>query len=117
MDFLSDTTYIPVITATSLVVLVLYVYNRQQEGKKMKKHHPITQTMFNQLLNFHRLHDYMIDLATKHKTYRLITPFRNDQATQKHWSVVVVVWRWWFIVVWWLVMMVRMVVVQRWTSG
>ncbi|KAF5821120.1 hypothetical protein HanXRQr2_Chr01g0010091 [Helianthus annuus] len=66
MDFLSNTAYIPVITATSLVVLVLYVYNRQQGGRKAKKHHPITRTMFNQLLNFHRLHDYMTDLAIKH---------------------------------------------------
>ncbi|MFS7905058.1 hypothetical protein Hanom_Chr01g00043281 [Helianthus anomalus] len=66
MVFLSNTAYIPVITATSLVVLVLYVYNRQQEGKKAKKHHPITGTMFNQPLNFHRLHDYMTDLARKH---------------------------------------------------
>ncbi|MFS7942569.1 hypothetical protein Hanom_Chr06g00489921 [Helianthus anomalus] len=66
MDFLSNTAYIRVIIATSLVVLVLYVYNRQQEGKKAKKHYPITGTMFNQLLNFHRLHGYMTDLATTH---------------------------------------------------
>lgn len=37
--------------------------------------------MFNQLINFHRLHDYMTDLATIYKTYRLITPFRNEVYT------------------------------------
>ncbi|KAJ0588146.1 hypothetical protein HanIR_Chr04g0171211 [Helianthus annuus] len=89
MDFLSNTAYIPVITATSPVVLVLYVYNRQQEGKKTKKHNPITETMFNQLLNFHRLYDYMTDLATTHKLQ--INYSFPDQATQKHRSVVVVV--------------------------
>ncbi|MFS7986780.1 hypothetical protein Hanom_Chr11g01014281 [Helianthus anomalus] len=66
MYFLSNTSYIQVITTTSLIVLVLYVYNRKQEGKKAKKHHLITGIMFNQLLNLDRLHDYMIDLATKH---------------------------------------------------
>ncbi|KAF5816789.1 putative abieta-7,13-dien-18-ol hydroxylase [Helianthus annuus] len=76
MDFLSNTLY--VVAATSLVVLVLYVYNQQQHGKKQ---HPIAGTLFNQLLNFHRLHDYMTDLATKYKTYRLITPFRNEVYT------------------------------------
>ncbi|KAJ0803330.1 putative abieta-7,13-dien-18-ol hydroxylase [Helianthus annuus] len=76
MDFLSNTLY--VVAAASLVALVLYVYNQQQHGKKQ---HPIAGTLFNQLLNFHRLHDYMTDLATKYKTYRLITPFRNEVYT------------------------------------
>ncbi|XP_076921560.1 cytochrome P450 704C1-like [Bidens hawaiensis] len=81
MDFLSDTLYLPVIIATALVVLVLYVCIHKQPRTKTKKHHPIAGTMLNQLINFHRLHDYMTDLATKYKTYRLITPFRNEVYT------------------------------------
>ncbi|GMH22503.1 hypothetical protein Nepgr_024346 [Nepenthes gracilis] len=34
--------------------------------------------MFNQLLNFHRRHDYMTNLAAKYGTYRLISPSRNE---------------------------------------
>ncbi|XP_076921559.1 cytochrome P450 704C1-like [Bidens hawaiensis] len=83
MDLLSNTLYIlPVITATFVIIIivhVLYKCNQQQHG--LKKHHPIAGTMFNQLVNFHRLHDYMTDLATKYKTYRLITPFRNEVYT------------------------------------
>uniref|UniRef100_A0A3Q7EKZ2 Cytochrome P450 n=1 Tax=Solanum lycopersicum TaxID=4081 RepID=A0A3Q7EKZ2_SOLLC len=41
-------------------------------------YHPIGGTIFNQLINFHRLHHYMTDLACKYKTYRLISPFRNE---------------------------------------
>ncbi|KAI3693318.1 hypothetical protein L6452_33153 [Arctium lappa] len=81
MDFLSNTLSIPVITSISLLLLLLYIYNQQQRRKTIKKQHPIAGTMLNQLVNFHRLHDYMTDLARKYKTYRLITPFRNEVYT------------------------------------
>ncbi|CAI9101614.1 OLC1v1038981C1 [Oldenlandia corymbosa var. corymbosa] len=51
-------------------------------GKKNKKRfHPIGGTMLHQLANFNRLHHYMTDLAGKYKTYRLISPFRNEVYT------------------------------------
>ncbi|XP_024958765.1 cytochrome P450 704C1-like [Cynara cardunculus var. scolymus] len=81
MDFLSSSGSIPVITVISLLLLLLYIYNQQQQWKTKKKHHPIAGTMLNQLINFHRLHDYMTDLARKYRTYRLITPFRNEVYT------------------------------------
>ncbi|KAI3504348.1 hypothetical protein L1887_32946 [Cichorium endivia] len=81
MDFLSNPVSIPVITTISLLLLCLYVYNQQKRGKNTKKYHPIAGTMLNQLFNFHRFHDYMVDLAAKHKTYRLITPFRYEVYT------------------------------------
>ncbi|XP_027108178.1 cytochrome P450 704C1 isoform X1 [Coffea arabica] len=49
--------------------------------KKKRRHHPIGGTMLNQLINFNRLHHYMTELATKYKTYRLISPFRNEVYT------------------------------------
>ncbi|XP_074273171.1 cytochrome P450 704C1-like [Silene latifolia] len=51
----------------------------QKHGHKI--YPPIAGTMFNQLLNFKRLHHYMTHLATKHKTYRLLNPFRNEVYT------------------------------------
>ncbi|KAJ9556463.1 hypothetical protein OSB04_011077 [Centaurea solstitialis] len=73
---------IPAITSISLLLLLLfYIYSQQQQAKNVKKHHPIAGTMLNQLINFNRLHDYMTDLARKHKTYRLIAPFRNEVYT------------------------------------
>nr|KAJ0218779.1 hypothetical protein LSAT_V11C300154710 [Lactuca sativa] len=83
MEFLSNPVSISVISTISLLLLCIYVYNQHNQRKKTKtkKHHPIAGTMFNQLLNFNRLHDYMTDLAKKHKTYRLISPFRYEVYT------------------------------------
>lgn len=82
MDFLSNPFSIPIITTTYLLLLLcLYVYSQQRKGKLTKKYHPIAGTMLNQLFNFHRFHDYMVDLASKHGTYRLITPFRYEVYT------------------------------------
>ncbi|KAK2996778.1 hypothetical protein RJ639_025624 [Escallonia herrerae] len=50
---------------------------RKQQGKK-REYHPVGGTIFNQLINFNRLHHYMTDLARKHRTYRLISPFRSE---------------------------------------
>lgn len=55
---------------------------QEKLGKKQKRrYHPVGGTMLNQLINFNRLHHYMTDLATKYKTYRLISPFRNEVYT------------------------------------
>ncbi|KAF9612082.1 hypothetical protein IFM89_038001 [Coptis chinensis] len=43
-----------------------------------KKYHPCAGTVLNHVLHFRKLHHYMTDLARKHKTYRLISPFRNE---------------------------------------
>jgi cytochrome P450 len=48
---------------------------------KKKKYHPVAGTVFNQMMNFNRLHHYMTDLARKYKTYRLLNPFRNEVYT------------------------------------
>nr|DAD18630.1 TPA_asm: hypothetical protein HUJ06_020093 [Nelumbo nucifera] len=84
MDFLSDSVSL---TVTALaVVLAILVFKAistktsSQRGTK-KRYHPIAGTIFNQLLNFHRLHHYMTDLAIKYGTYRLLSPFRNEVYT------------------------------------
>lgn len=80
MDFLSIPFSFKAL-AIALAILVVQIVAKklkQRNGNKRKKYHPIGGTMFNQLLNFNRLHHYMTDLATKHKTYRLLSPFRSE---------------------------------------
>ncbi|KAF7138238.1 hypothetical protein RHSIM_Rhsim07G0024200 [Rhododendron simsii] len=47
-------------------------------GKIKKKYHPVGGTVFHLLFHFNKLHHFMTDLASKYKTYRLLTPFRNE---------------------------------------
>ncbi|KAK6142882.1 hypothetical protein DH2020_023230 [Rehmannia glutinosa] len=63
-----------IFSIVSIRLLARKLYEKQ--GKK--KYHPIGGTVFHQLMNFNRLHDYMTDLAGKYKTYRLISPFRSE---------------------------------------
>ncbi|XP_011034689.1 PREDICTED: cytochrome P450 704C1-like isoform X2 [Populus euphratica] len=71
----------------SALVLILSIFIVQLSIRKLNKkqekrrYHPLGGTVFNQLLNFNRLHHYMTDLAGKHKTYRLIAPFRSEVYT------------------------------------
>lgn len=80
MDFLSN----PMVISTAAFAIIVSLLGVQIFAKKMKKdkrkkkYHPIAGTLFNQLLNFHRLHHYMTDLAGKYRTYRLLSPFRNQ---------------------------------------
>ena len=78
MDFLSK----PIcLTALALLVslLVLHILARKlNKSTRKKKYHPIAGTIFHQLLHFNRLHHYMTALATKYKTYRLLSPLRNE---------------------------------------
>ncbi|GFY89995.1 cytochrome P450, family 704, subfamily A, polypeptide 2 [Actinidia rufa] len=57
-------------------VYILTKLLREKSGKRM--YHPIARTIFNQRLNFNSLHHYMTDLAGKHRTYWLISSFRNE---------------------------------------
>lgn len=80
MDFLSILFSFEALAIALAILLVQIVAKKlkQKNGNKRKKYHPIGGTMFNQLLNFNRLHHYMTDLATKHRTYRLLSPFRSE---------------------------------------
>ncbi|XP_057499251.1 cytochrome P450 704C1-like [Actinidia eriantha] len=80
MDSLSTLIPIPAILL-SLVLTFLtlqFLTSKLNQKLRKKKYHPVAGTIFNQLLNFSRVHHYMTDLATKHKTYRLLSPFRNE---------------------------------------
>ena len=77
-----DILHSSIISLTSIILSLLFcgfifhLLTKKVYGKK--RYHPIGGTIFNQLINFHRLHHYMTDLACKYKTYRLISPFRNE---------------------------------------
>ncbi|XP_042503471.1 cytochrome P450 704C1-like [Macadamia integrifolia] len=77
MGFLSNPTSFTVAAlAVTLAILTFKVF-----AAKKKRYHPVAGTIFNQLLNFHRLHDYMTELAAKYGTYRLLSPFRSEVYT------------------------------------
>ncbi|KAL1319227.1 hypothetical protein HN51_071523 [Arachis hypogaea] len=58
--------------AAAVVALVIAVLVAERHGRRRKRH-PIAGTVFHQLVNFNRLHDYMTDLARKHSSYRLLS--------------------------------------------
>ncbi|KAM6584623.1 hypothetical protein CsatB_011625 [Cannabis sativa] len=74
MDILSN----PVLFSALALVLTLFTIQFLRKNKAKKKYPPVAGTVFNQLLNFKRLHHYMTDLATNYTTYRLLSPFRNE---------------------------------------
>ncbi|WMV11379.1 hypothetical protein MTR67_004764 [Solanum verrucosum] len=78
MDILHSSIISIIATILSLLFcgFIFHLLTKKVNGKK--RYHPIGGTIFNQLINFHRLHHYMTDLAGKYKTYRLISPFRNE---------------------------------------
>ena len=80
MDSLSTLIPIPaILVSVVLTFLTLkFLTSKLHQKLRKKKYHPVAGTIFNQLLNFSRVHHYMTDLATKHKTYRLLSPFRNE---------------------------------------
>jgi hypothetical protein len=80
IDSLSTLISMATILVSTLILVLLSVklLSSKLQGNNKKKYHPVGGTVFNQLLNFNRVHHYMTDLASKYKTYRLISPFRNE---------------------------------------
>jgi hypothetical protein len=78
MDFLSNPISSCSIALIPALLFVLILFRELQQKHRKKKFHPIGGTIFNQLLNFHRLQHYMTDLAGKYKTYRLLSLFRSE---------------------------------------
>ncbi|KAK6260786.1 hypothetical protein SCA6_015260 [Theobroma cacao] len=68
---------------TLFTVKFLAAKLREKQKKNKTKYHPVGGTVFNQLLNFKRLHHYMTDLAGKYRTYRLLSPFRSEVYTSE----------------------------------
>uniref|UniRef100_M1DCB7 Cytochrome P450 monooxygenase n=1 Tax=Solanum tuberosum TaxID=4113 RepID=M1DCB7_SOLTU len=68
----------PSISVSFLVLIVFFMSKLGAKQKGKKKYHPIVDSTTKQLINFHRIHDHMADLAAKYKTYRLESPFRRE---------------------------------------
>ncbi|RZC87838.1 hypothetical protein C5167_028291 [Papaver somniferum] len=85
MNLMMDSSTFTTTGTVSLLALLLFTLIILRislfSGSTKKKYHPVAGTIFNQLLNFKRLYDYMTDLARKHKTYRLLCPFRSEVYT------------------------------------
>ncbi|XP_054794105.1 cytochrome P450 704C1-like isoform X1 [Prosopis cineraria] len=78
MDFLSCPYFFTAFSVISTLLALHFLSRRLNKNQRKKKYHPVAGTIFNQLLNFNRLHHYMTDLAGKYRTYRLLTPFGNE---------------------------------------
>lgn len=80
---------VPLVALVLSLILALFTVKfltaklRERQRKNKAKYHPVGGTVFNQLLNFRRLHHYMTDLAGKYRTYRLLSPFRNEIYTSE----------------------------------
>ncbi|KAK9293083.1 hypothetical protein L1049_021067 [Liquidambar formosana] len=74
---------IPFIATTLAVILAICIIKiiAGRSPEKKGRYHPIAGTVFHQLLNFKRLHHHMTELASKHKTYRLLGLFRSEVYT------------------------------------
>jgi hypothetical protein len=84
MDILSNPYLLTALSASLILLLVQFLFrklNKSNNSMKKKKYHPVAGTVFNQMMNFNRLHHYMTDLARKYKTYRLLNFFRNEVYT------------------------------------
>lgn len=68
----------PSLFLSFLVVIVFFMRKLGEKRKGKKRYHPVVDSTTKQLINFHRIHDYMADLAAKYKTYRLESPFRRE---------------------------------------
>ncbi|KAF2311094.1 hypothetical protein GH714_019455 [Hevea brasiliensis] len=77
-DVLSNPITFTALALIPSLLLLFQILTRKLKKKQRKnKYHPVGGTIFHQLLNFNRMHDYVVDLAGKYKTYRLLSPFRN----------------------------------------
>ncbi|PIA49873.1 hypothetical protein AQUCO_01300546v1 [Aquilegia coerulea] len=84
MEFFYKPFFVVMIVITVFIVpytIKQFIKRPSKMTTHKKRYHPIAGTFLNQLLNFSRLHHYMTDLATKHKSYRLLNPFRSELYT------------------------------------
>ncbi|GMI66907.1 cytochrome P450, family 704, subfamily A, polypeptide 2 [Hibiscus trionum] len=83
MDFSNSLTFTALVLLLLSLISVKFLASKLSRNRRKIKYHPVAGTFVNQLLNFHRLHDYMTDLAAKYRTYRLLTPFRSEIYTSE----------------------------------
>ncbi|KAG5538520.1 hypothetical protein RHGRI_019185 [Rhododendron griersonianum] len=78
IDSLSTLISIAAILVSSSILALLSVKLLSTSKLQGKKYHPVGGTIFHQLFHFNKLHHFMTDRASKYKTYRLLSPFRNE---------------------------------------
>ena len=81
MDFLSNPIFSTAIISSVILVISAIKFHARRSRENRKKYHPIGGTIFHQLFNFHRLHNFMTDLASQHRSYRLLGLFRTEVYT------------------------------------
>ncbi|KAI4351862.1 hypothetical protein L6164_006168 [Bauhinia variegata] len=67
------------LATTTLAFLIIKTHFRRFSGKG--RPHVVAGTALNMMLNYHRLYDYLADLARKHKTFRILSFLRSDVCT------------------------------------
>ncbi|XVF22676.1 hypothetical protein REPUB_Repub12eG0191600 [Reevesia pubescens] len=82
MDFSNPVTFTALVLILSLISVKFFTAKLRDKQRKTK-YHPVGGTIFDQLINFNRLHHYMTDLARKYRTYRLLSPFRSEIYTSE----------------------------------
>lgn len=65
------------IATFAAIALTVFLIFRSFICKK-GRYHAVAGTMLDLLLNFRNLHDYMTDIARKHKSYRLLWFLRSE---------------------------------------
>lgn len=70
---------VPLYFLSGFIVYSVITYIR--ELKSAGNRPPVAGPMINQLIHFHRLFDYQIELALKYRTYRMITDSHSEVYT------------------------------------
>nr|ABC59094.1 cytochrome P450 monooxygenase CYP704G9 [Medicago truncatula] len=70
----------PILIAIALAGFIIKIHGSRFFDKK-RRYHPVAGTVLHQLFNFHRLLEYMTDLTSKRKTYRLLSFNRSEVYT------------------------------------
>ncbi|KAK4559931.1 hypothetical protein RGQ29_008930 [Quercus rubra] len=70
MDFLFNPISFTAIISFVILAISVIKFHARRSPKNRKKYHPVAGTSIHQLVNFHRLHDFMTELSSKHRTYR-----------------------------------------------
>lgn len=91
MDVSFDLTFrVSAVAALLLALCIGKILGRGLlRSKKKKQLPPVAGTVFHQLLNFKRLHDFQTDLCRRYKTFRLLAPknkqiYTSDPANIEH---------------------------------
>ncbi|XP_075642808.1 cytochrome P450 704C1-like isoform X2 [Castanea sativa] len=72
MDFLFNPISFTAIISFVILAISVINFHARRSPKNRKKYHPVAGTSIHQLVNFHRLHDFMTELSSKHRTFRLL---------------------------------------------